>query len=95
MHMLNIRNPKAKLAIFFTVAFAAFSVPASAGSRDAVNIKSTSQTKVFKSGRDSKITIPMRAASSQQAYLGRAPWICTPSGFGKTARCFLRSIVNQ
>jgi len=23
-------------------------------------------------------------------YLGRAPYICTPSGFGKTSRCFLR-----
>ncbi len=24
------------------------------------------------------------------AYLGRAPYICTPSGFGTTSRCFLR-----
>ena len=24
------------------------------------------------------------------AYLGRAPYICTPSGFGSTSRCFLR-----
>lgn len=23
-------------------------------------------------------------------YLGRAPYICTPSGFGSTSRCFLR-----
>ncbi|MFB9950108.1 hypothetical protein ACFFP0_14700 [Rhizobium puerariae] len=26
----------------------------------------------------------------QTNYLGRAPYICTPSGFGSTSRCFLR-----
>jgi len=30
----------------------------------------------------------VRVASS--SYLGRAPYICTPSGFGQTSRCFLR-----
>ena len=25
--------------------------------------------------------------SLKRAYLGRAPWICIPSGFGKTASC--------
>jgi len=24
------------------------------------------------------------------SYLGRAPYICTPSGFGRTSRCFAR-----
>lgn len=24
-------------------------------------------------------------------HLGRAPWICTPSGFGQTASCFQRA----
>lgn len=33
-------------------------------------------------------------SSTKRAYLGRAPWICTPSGFGKTARCFQRSSYN-
>lgn len=28
---------------------------------------------------------------TKEAYLGRAPWICTPSGFGQTARCFQRA----
>jgi hypothetical protein len=28
------------------------------------------------------------------AYLGRAPYICTPSGFGTTASCFLRASVQ-
>ena len=26
----------------------------------------------------------------QTSYLGRAPYICTPSGFGSTSRCFMR-----
>jgi hypothetical protein len=28
---------------------------------------------------------------TKRAYLGRAPWICTPSGFGRTASCFQRA----
>lgn len=34
---------------------------------------------------------PDRATKSKRVYLGRAPWICTPSGFGRTATCFLRA----
>jgi hypothetical protein len=26
----------------------------------------------------------------RSAFLGRAPYVCTPSGFGSTSRCFLR-----
>jgi len=29
-----------------------------------------------------------------QSYLGNAPYICTPSGFGSKARCFLRTSVR-
>lgn len=28
---------------------------------------------------------------TKRAYLGRAPYICSPSGFGRTASCFLRA----
>ncbi|WP_173934818.1 hypothetical protein [Chelativorans sp. Marseille-P2723] len=28
---------------------------------------------------------------SATAYLGKAPYICTPSGFGRTSSCFLRA----
>lgn len=28
--------------------------------------------------------------SERAAYLGRAQHVCTPSGFGRTSRCFLR-----
>ncbi len=31
------------------------------------------------------------ASFSGNPYLGRAPYICTPSGFGRTSSCFLRS----
>jgi hypothetical protein len=31
---------------------------------------------------------PVRKVSSR--YLGRAPYICSPSGFGRTSRCFAR-----
>jgi hypothetical protein len=32
-----------------------------------------------------------RAAKAvRTTYLGRAPYICTPSGFGRTSSCFLR-----
>jgi len=31
---------------------------------------------------------------AKRVYLGRAPWICTPSGFGRTASCFERASLN-
>nr|WP_225169473.1 hypothetical protein [Ensifer sp. IC4062] len=38
-----------------------------------------------------KQVVVQRAAKLERgAYLGRAPYICTPSGFGSTSRCFLR-----
>lgn len=35
-----------------------------------------------------KSTLPAKVAS--YSFLGRAPYICTPSGFGRTSGCFLR-----
>jgi hypothetical protein len=32
--------------------------------------------------------LPVRVTS--RGFLGRAPYICTPSGFGRTSGCFLR-----
>ncbi|HEV7305682.1 hypothetical protein [Ensifer sp.] len=37
------------------------------------------------------IIIPAPARSRTTAYLGRAPYICSPSGFGRTSHCFLRA----
>lgn len=32
---------------------------------------------------------------AQQEFLGKAPWICTPSGFGAQARCFTRASLQR
>ena len=40
------------------------------------------------SDKTSKGTVLAKPVS--HSYLGRAPWICTPSGFGRTSGCFLR-----
>lgn len=37
---------------------------------------------------------PDRAAPQRPVHLGRAPYICTPSGFGRTATCFQRAGLN-
>lgn len=38
-----------------------------------------------------KITAAHRTVTFERAaYLGRAQHVCTPSGFGRTSRCFLR-----
>jgi hypothetical protein len=39
-------------------------------------------------GRRSERMLPVKLANS--SYLGRAQYICTPSGFGRTSGCFLR-----
>lgn len=37
------------------------------------------------------VTAPKPAKVASANYLGRAPFICTPSGFGSKTRCFNRS----
>ena len=37
------------------------------------------------------VTAPKPAKVASENYLGRAPYICTPSGFGSKTRCFNRS----
>ncbi len=44
--------------------------------------------------RDRKVTVSSNSGRTVRPYLGRATWICTPSGFGKTARCFQRSRIQ-
>ncbi|AZN98271.1 hypothetical protein EJ066_14420 [Mesorhizobium sp. M9A.F.Ca.ET.002.03.1.2] len=50
-----------------------------------------------KSVKKGKPTAPLKITKSRLAtrvasygFLGRAPYICTPSGFGRTSGCFLR-----
>ena len=38
--------------------------------------------------RTIRTTLPIKVAS--YSFLGSAPYICTPSGFGRTSGCFLR-----
>ncbi|WP_027997387.1 hypothetical protein [Sinorhizobium arboris] len=40
--------------------------------------------------RDKKVARQKAPKPVRSAFLGRAPYICTPSGFGSTSRCFLR-----
>ena len=42
------------------------------------------------SRQDRTVDKRQQAVRAQEAYYGRAPYICTPSGFGRTASCFLR-----
>ncbi|WP_155765312.1 hypothetical protein [Mesorhizobium erdmanii] len=41
------------------------------------------------------VTTKSSVATSKYAYLGSAPYICTYSGFGKTASCFLRASLQN
>jgi hypothetical protein len=47
---------------------------------------------------DKQVSVSKKAESfpviQKKVYLGRAPYICTPSGFGKKASCFLRASAN-
>ncbi|WP_018238382.1 hypothetical protein [Ensifer sp. BR816] len=44
-----------------------------------------------KPARNKQIAVTQRAVKLvRTSYLGRAPYICTPSGFGRTSSCFLR-----
>ncbi|AFL49929.1 hypothetical protein ABIE78_004288 [Sinorhizobium fredii] len=41
--------------------------------------------------RNKQVAVTQRAVKLvRTTYLGRAPYICTPSGFGRTSSCFLR-----
>jgi hypothetical protein len=48
----------------------------------------TSKRKMARPEKVIKRTLPTKVAS--YSFLGRAPYICTPSGFGRTSGCFLR-----
>lgn len=58
----------------------------STGSRHPVMFPGKKTVKVPE--KVSASVLPVRVAS--YGFLGRAPYICTPSGFGRTSGCFLR-----
>ncbi|AWI60422.1 hypothetical protein [Sinorhizobium fredii] len=44
-----------------------------------------------KPARNKQVAATQRAVKLvRTTYLGRAPYVCTPSGFGRTSSCFLR-----
>ena len=47
--------------------------------------------KPIKVAQEDDMVEPLPARKRVTAYLGRAPYICSPSGFGHTSRCFLRN----
>jgi hypothetical protein len=56
-------------------------------SRVGYSAKPLTKTKLVKIQNSTKRPV-MKASSSR--YLGRAPYICSPSGFGRTSTCFAR-----
>lgn len=64
------------------------STTALSGSNQVGYPRITIDEKTTTSGKKSKSVLPAKLMSNN--YLGRAPYICTPSGFGRTSGCFLR-----
>lgn len=66
---------------------------ASAGSKAVTGAASVEPKggKLIRVAQDDDIVELLPARKRVTAYLGRAPYICSPSGFGHTSRCFLRS----
>lgn len=86
------------LALAATIVLSAIG-PMSCAVVDATTVGSTEKnvvvasvphaTKAFAYGAEPKITAPARGSAAN--YLGSAPYICSPSGFGHKSRCFARS----
>lgn len=51
--------------------------------------KEEKQLKISEADEDIVEPAPTRRRTA--TYLGRAPYICSPSGFGRTSHCFLRA----
>ncbi|RDL50813.1 hypothetical protein BLJAPNOD_01938 [Ensifer sp. M14] len=66
---------------------------ASAGSKAVTSTAGVApkEGKLIRVAQEDDIVEPLPARKRVTAYLGRAPYICSPSGFGHTSRCFLRS----
>lgn len=61
---------------------AAQSIPAERGHQNAVKPSDTKKKIIKSQSASAKFVRPV--------YLGGAPYVCTPSGFGHTSKCFLR-----
>lgn len=69
------------------LAMSAGAAPAAAdGYRKAISPRAAEAASIWSKPK----AAPGKKTRTKEAYLGRAPWICTPSGFGQTTRCFQR-----
>lgn len=92
----SVRNASVALRRILAVAFAVFAfavapITMASAQSAAVEIgypaglKASAASKRLANGKTSNSRKIMKVS-----YLGRAPYICTPSGFGRTSRCFER-----
>ncbi|MFS8113776.1 hypothetical protein QD460_18790 [Rhizobium jaguaris] len=79
-----------KAALFVVVCAA---VPTEMAAAQSISVEQGYQHVTKPSDAKKKIMKSKNAASTnfvKPIYLGAAPYICTPSGFGHTSKCFLR-----
>lgn len=92
----NARNASAVLKVILAIALAVLAstiapITTASAQSAAVEIgypaglKASAANKRLANGKTSNSRKIMKVS-----YLGRAPYICTPSGFGRTSRCFER-----
>ncbi|MBA8881472.1 hypothetical protein [Phyllobacterium myrsinacearum] len=95
-HEGNVRNISAGLRGILTISFAAFAfavAPLTAADAQSAAVEIGYPTGLKASMANKKLVknkISTSRKISDVSYLGRAPYICTPSGFGRTSRCFER-----
>lgn len=79
-------RPPAYAGAFLCLALGlAASVPA--GATEASDVSPAALTAPARA--DKPAALPARAEKAQ--FLGRAPYLCTPSGFGRMGSCYLRT----
>ncbi|HSC61450.1 MAG TPA: hypothetical protein VLC29_09460 [Rhizomicrobium sp.] len=84
----SLRNG-AKLAAVTAFALAAASIVA----QQAYAADSANQG--MENAQVTNVRHQQNSSPETEPYLGTAPYICTPSGFGSKARCFYRSSIHQ
>lgn len=89
MHAFNIRCASLLLAVSMN---ALISVSTSEAAPDSASIVSQQMVAAApKEDSGSSQSAPAPQAARTGPYLGAAPWICSPSGFGQRSKCFLRA----
>ena len=83
---------KASLLITLSAAFAITAIPSAANAEN--ETREGSSTSMFSGTKAAKPKKRLRQKSTRKVYLGKASYICSPSGFGRTSKCRLRSKYN-